>query len=124
MPKLEEVRWHRAQGSATQEDRTTNGNIMIHLGDWEKIQCRITPNHRAPGMYRAHVTSGEPWGYQEAQNLTAQEALDWCLETMERLVRNRDERKHAHQVLRDFEDRNGRDSSKAMDQLLGLESTE
>ena len=76
MLKVEEVSWNRSQDSATQEDRSTGGFIQMHWGKWNNCQCQIVPLYRMPGMYRATATLlGDPTGFREARNLTAQGSL-------------------------------------------------
>ena len=43
---------------------------------------------------------------------------------MQELVETQEERRRAHQVLQDFEERNGVESHRAMSVLLGLETEE
>ena len=109
-------------GGGTQEDRSSSGIVFQHTGDWKDCQCQITPSYRMPGMYRVHAALlGQPNAFREATNLTADEAIRWCLETMEAITLTRDERQRAHQALVDFEERNGQESFRVMNRMLRLE---
>ena len=122
MPKLKEVKWTSTQGGGTQEDRTTSGIVFQHIGDWQDCQCQIVPSYRMPGMYRVHATlHGQPGAFREARNLTADEAIRWCLETMDAITLTREERQRAHQALVDFEEQNGQKSFSVMNRMLRLE---
>ena len=88
MPEIDEVTWTKT----ISEPHVQEGMAAPHLradlvGDWEGYQCRITPMNWKRGMYQALV-SGDPGKHcPRLQNsyMTAETALRWCLEAMEKL---------------------------------------
>ena len=114
MPELKDVKWS-SYGSLE--------NHRGHLGEWEGYQCRIVPRKDRSALYDISIVSvRNSWTEPMlAAGLTGLEAIEWCLENLEMLGGDEEERRRAHLFEQAEEARKVRDGFVVMNRLLGVE---
>ena len=122
MIQPQEVKWHTVSVTPSDEDEPGADGLMTLIGDLDYYQCQITPMHQHQRLYRVQVGA---WPQKECpvlrnQQLTADQALQWCLSTIERLQEQEPERVQRARQTQEQSRQNVQDAISHIQELVGL----
>ena len=122
MPTIEEVRWARGSMTPDKEDEPGMDYIETIYGEWKAYSCRITPMHQHHQLYQAMV-GGYPSKHcptTKTSNMGAEEAIDWCLQNMERLQETEEKRIGQARIVKEQGEENSLDAALHLSKLAGI----
>ena len=122
MPSIKDIQWWNASRPTGKEDEPGTTFTRIVSGQWENYQCHIIPQNLLRNTYQATIAPFPRAHHQPIRNshLTAEQAIQWCLETMEQLQEGEAERVQQARQFQEESDRNNRQAMEFLEFLVGL----